>query len=281
MAGLIERSRMRRLLWLNHDNYSAPLLVGGPAPWLDSAACVAWARQAHGLLGSDVLTLPLADVAAAWLTRDPGLRAAMAGKMTRAHLPLKVCLADESLRGHVAALATALCAALPDALIALVLPSPRDWAAQALAAAGGAPDAAIDEDAVDAAASAIAEFLRLFATVGVDAVLLREAGAWGAGDAAQWLELYQPVANVARHYGWDWGIRLPAPAGFDDAAGPDFVIAPSPCGQGPTGLVAAETFWQGGDLPAPIPDTFDVADISAAAHPETVLARLALLHERR
>ncbi|SDC97128.1 hypothetical protein [Paraburkholderia lycopersici] len=282
MARLIEANRTRRLLWLDHDSYSAPLLTGGGPPWLDSARCVAWTRQAHGLLGSDVLTLPLADVAAAWLAADPALGAAMAEKTRRAHLPLKACLASTALREHAAALALALRAALPDAIFALALPSPRDWAAEALALAGGAPDIEVDEDAADAAASSIADFLRLYATAGVDVLLLRESHAWNAGDAASWLELYQPVVNVARHYGWDWGIRLPAAAEFPEGLEPDFAIAPSACGRGPAGLVVPEAFWQRDELSTPAgQNTFDVGDIPPGARPETVLERLATLRERR
>ncbi|MGU7779062.1 hypothetical protein [Burkholderia sp. PU8-34] len=281
MPRVTEANRTRRLLWLNHASYSAPLLAGGNPPWLDSAACVAWARQAHGLLGSDVLTLPLADVAAVWVARDASLKADMAAKTKRAHLPLKACLTSAPLREHAAALAAALRAALPDAIFTLVLPSPRDWAAHALALAGGSSDTDVDEDAADAAASCIADFLRVFATAGVDAVLLRESRAWDAGEVALWLDLHQPVANVARHYGWDWGMQLPATVEFDGEQAPDFAIAPSACGRGPTGLVVPETFWQGDDLPAPQPNTFDVADIPATAHPEAVLARLALLRERQ
>lgn len=281
MSRLIDTNRARRLLWLNHERYSAPLLAGGDPPWLDSAACVAWARQAHGLLGSDVLTLPLAEVAAAWLAREPALKAEMAEKTKRAHGPLKACLASAPLREHAAALASALRAALPEAIFALVLPSPRDWADAALTLAGGTSDAEVDEDAANAAAASIADFLRLFATASVDAVLLRETRAWDAAETGLWLELYQPVANVARHYGWDWGLQAPAAIATGAAHAPDFVIAPPPAGTGVAGLLVPESFWQGGDLPAPRPDTFDVADIPASAHPETVLARLAGLRERR
>ncbi|AEI82265.1 hypothetical protein CNE_BB1p08510 (plasmid) [Cupriavidus necator N-1] len=281
MSRLAEANRIRRLLWLNHDSYSAPLLAGSSPPWLESAACAAWMRQAQGLLGSDVLTVPLADIVAAWLVRNPALKAEMAGKTRRAHLPLKACLASAPLREHTAALATALRAALPDTIFTLKIPTPRDWAGQTLALAGGPPDVEVDEDAADAAAASIADFLRVFATTGVDAVVLDELRAWDEDDAAHWLELYQPVTNVARHYGWDWGLRLPAAVKFGQGPGPDFTVAPSTCCHGPVGLLVPEAFWSDDDLPAPQPNTFDVADIPATARPETVLARLAVLRERR
>ena len=279
MPRLTEAAGQKRLLWLDHTDYSARLLAQGQAPWLDTAACVAWLRQAQGLLRPDVLALPLADVAAAWLDAYPALQAAMAEKTRRGHGPLKELLAAEGLRAHAAGLAVALRAAMPGAVFALALPSPRDWAAQALQRAGGTADA-VDEDAVDAAAAVMAEFLRLFAQAGVDAVLLRESRAWAAGEVDLLLELYQPVANVARHYGWDWGLQWPEAVALPEGQGPGFAIAPAPCGVAPAGITIPAGFWQGDAPPAPAPGSFDHAHIPADAHPETVLARLAQLRER-
>lgn len=279
MPRLTEAAGQKRLLWLDHTDYSARLLAQGRAPWLDTAACVAWLRQAQGLLRPDVLALPLADMASAWLERHPALQAAMAEKTKRGHGPLKELLAAEGLRAHAADLVTALRAAMPGAVLALVLASPRDWAAQALVRAGGSPDA-IDEDAVDAAAATMAEFLRLFAQAGVDAVLLHESRAWTADEMDLLLELYQPVANVARHYGWDWGLQWPEAVALPAGQGPGFAITPAPCGVAIAGTTIPPGFWQGDAPPAPAAGGFDHAHIPADAHPETVLARLAQLRER-
>lgn len=279
MARLTDAAGGKRLLWLDHTAYSARLLAQGRAPWLDTAACVAWLRQAQGLLRPDVLALPLAEVAAAWIERQPGLQAAVAEKTRRAHGPLKELLAAEGLRAHAAALAVALRAAMPGAVFALALPSPRDWAAQTLQGAGGAADA-VDEDAVDAAAAVMAEFLRLFAQAGVDAVLLRESRAWAADETDLLLDLYQPVANVAHHYGWDWGLQWPEAVALPTAQGPGFTIAPESCGVAPAGVSLPANFWQGDAPPASTAGSFDHAHIPADAHPETVLARLAELKGR-
>ncbi|MBP9953202.1 MAG: hypothetical protein KBF22_01890 [Ottowia sp.] len=279
MARLTDAASGKRLLWLDHTAYSARLLTQGPAPWLDTAACVAWLRQAQGLLRPDVLALPLDEVAAAWLERHPALQAAMVGKAARGHGPLKELLAAEGLRAHAAELAVALRAAMPGVLFALSIASPRDWAAQAMARAGGPADA-IDEDAVDAAAACTAEFLRLFAQAGADAVLVGELRPWAPGETDLLLELYQPVANVARHYGWDWGLELPEAIALPPGQAPAFTIAPAPCGVEPAGLVVPVGFWQGEALPAPTAGSFDQARIPHDAHPETVLSQLALLRER-
>ncbi|MFT4103499.1 MAG: hypothetical protein QM674_21225 [Burkholderiaceae bacterium] len=269
----------QRLLWLDHTAYSARLLAQDQAPWPDTAACVAWLRQAQGLLRPDVLALPLAEVAAAWLARRPEVQTAMAGKTKRGHGPLKELLAAEGLRAHAADLVGALRAAMPGAVLALVLASPRDWAVQAMQRAGGAVDA-VDEDAVDASAATVAEFLRLFAQAGVDAVLLHESRPWQADEVELLLELYQPVANVARHYGWDWGMQWPEAVALPAGQGPGFTIAPAPCGAALTGLSLPAGFWRGEAPPAPAAGSFDHACIPVDAHPETVLARLAELRAR-
>lgn len=285
MTRLSEQAARQRLLWLDHQDYSARLLAGGRYPWLETAECVALLRQAHSLLRPGVLALPVADMAAAWLARDAHLREAMAGKARRAHGPLKELLASPGLRSQAAALATALRAAAADAVLALVMPSPRDWVAQALADVGDHAGIAVDEDAVDAGAACIADFLRGFASVGVDAVLMREAAAWAPGEAALWLELAQPVANVAHHYGWAWGLQWPDLSEALPAGPPErFAIVPAHAadngGDGLRGIAVPAGFWQTGVAPAAPAGTFDFAQVPADATPETVLARLAPWREK-
>lgn len=279
MAHLPERAKAGRLLWIEHQAYSARLLGGGRFPWLDATSCVALLRQAQGLLRSDVVTLPVAEIAKAWQANDVNLMQAMTDKTRRAHGPLKELLAHEGLRGHLNAMASALRASTPISIFVLTLPSPRDWAAQTLASVGGT-ESAVDEDAVDASAACVADFLRQFASTGIDAVLLRESLPWINTDAPLWLELYRPVANVARHYDWDWGLELPAVVKLPQTDAPGFTIAPGFCGIAPAGLMAPAALWQGQALPTPPAGSFDHLTIPDNAHPETVLSQLAVLRER-
>lgn len=278
MGQLMDRAVRQRLLWLDHTDYSTRLLAAGRAPWLQPAACVAWQRQAQGLLHSDVVTLPLVEVASAWLAGQAEVRAAMSAQTKRAHGPLKAWLASEPLRAHAVELATALRAGLPKQLFVLELASARDWAAQALVAAGVTAD--IDEDAIDTSAVAIASFLGPFASVGVDALLIREASPWAIDEESLLLELTQPLSNVAGHYGWDWGLQWPEPMQLPAGRGPGFTIAPGPCGVAPAGISLGPDFWHGAPPPPPAAGTFDHACIPADAQPEAVLARLASLRER-
>lgn len=268
-----------RLLWIDHLDYTARLLGGGRYPWLEVAPCVALLRQAQGLLRSDVVALPVAEVANAWLANHPGLLQTLGEKRRRAYGPLKELLAHADLRHHILDLAVALRAGVAKAVLALVLPSPRDWVAQVLVQAGGAAKD-VDEDAVDAAAACLADFLRLFATVGIDAVLLCESRPWAADEVDLLLELYRPVPNVAGHYGWDWGLQWPEAVALPPAQAPQFTLAPGACGAVLNGLTVPDAFWQGQALPAAEAGSFDMLRIPADAHPESVLAQLAALRER-
>ena len=276
---LLAHAAERRLLWLDHLAYSAGL-PGGAYAWLDAAAAVAGLRRAQALLRSDVVELPLAPVVAAWLTAYPGLRDSLAVRSRQVHGGLKEILGQAALRGHLGELAQALRAACRGELLALVLPSPRDWPAWALAQAGGDPARADDEDAVDAAAACMADLLRAFASCGVDVLALHETRPWFGDDLAVWAELCRPLANVAGHYGWDWGVRLPAGWQVPARLAADFAIGGLPGGfRGLRGIELDSAVWSGGARTAAPAGTFDFASIPPAARPEDVLGCLERLRQ--
>ena len=274
MARLQDLAARGPLLWLDYSDYAAALLAGGQAPWLDTAACVAWLRKAQSLLRSDVVTLPMGAIGSAWLGAHPALLEAMVAKKRRAAAPLRVLLADEGLRIQGVDLALALRAAFAQAPLVLACPSPRRWVAWASArcAPGEAPD--IDDDAVDSAASYMADFLRVFSQCGIDAVLLEEAADTAPTSAAA-LQLYQPVLNVASHYRWDIGLLLPQVGAAPPTQGLDFFVAPSEVDVPMRGFALDPACWNGTPAPACPSGGFRFATVPVAAQPEAVLARLA------
>lgn len=272
MAAFKEQlSSGRRLLWLDYVDYAAQLLSGGRAPWLDSAALVAWYRKAQGLLKSDVVAVPLGRIAAAWVQAHPDLAAALREKKRVLH-PLKTLLADAGLRTQLAETLAGLRASLPGSVLALGLPSPRQWTAEVYRLAHGS-DAEVGDDETDSAALYLADFLRAFGDSGVDALLIEETAATEPRSAEQF-ELYRPVANVAAHYRWALGLLQPQNAW--DAAEPalDFVLAPQASGGRVTGLLLPPAFWSGAAAPAA---AFHYTRIPEQAQPEAVLERLASL----
>lgn len=268
-------------VWLDFYDYAGVLLAGaGGIPWFDDAAFAAFHAKAQSLLRGDVIGLPLARLAEALLAAQPGLAAAMRAK-SRPGYPLRRLLEDEALRRAAQALLLPLRAAAADRPLALVLPSPRHWLAQAYGVAHGSPLAAevvADGDEIDGAAVYVADFLRGFADAAVDLVLLCEAAADGPADAAA-LAWYDPVFKTARHYRWEVGLLDPAgrlaPA---EAAALDFLITPEP-GAGVAGCLLPAAFWQtGGVMPAG--GRFSYGAVPAGAVPETVLERVAALRGR-
>ena len=158
------------------------------------------------------------------------------------------------------------------------MPSPRAWVGTAYRLAFG-PDAEVEVggDEADSCAVYVAEFLRSFGEAGVDAVLLEEdAGAEPAsGEEVGW---YQPVINLAEHYRWDLGLRMPSGADYSgEAQGLQFVVSPKAIPGAVEGVVVPAGFWSGEAAATVGAGSFRYAAIPADAVPEKVLERLAEL----
>lgn len=264
------------LLWLDDTAYSDKLLAGGKTPWHDGAEYTAFRRKAQGLLKPDFTVIPVGRIVAAWVASHPPLKEAMAAKK-RAVAPVRTLLADEPLRAHLVEMLKGLRAALGSAPLILSIPSPRAWVTEAyLQAFGADAEVEVGGDEADSCAVYVAEFLRSFGESGVDGLLLEERE--GAEPvSAEELAWYQPVMNVAGHYRWDLGVRLPTGAGFSgDATGVQFVISPKAVSGAANGLALPSAFWTGGAAPA-AKGGFRFAVVPADAVPEKVLERLATL----
>jgi hypothetical protein len=266
-------SAPRPILWLESTAYAGRLLANGAIPWLDTGGFVAWQRKAQGLLKSDVTTLPVTEVCAAWIAAHPDLATAMAAKR-RAVFPLKTLLGDESLREHLVDLAKGLRASFAQTPLALVLPSPRRWVALAYAQAWTDANVDVGEDEADSASVYIADFLRAFGDCRIDSLLLEESSSSGLVDTSS----YQTVFNLAAHYRWDVGLRVVSSAGETTTApGVSYLIAPRVLGAVRTGLALAPEFWSGAPAPPNPHGGFRYVEVPAGAQPETVLDRLATL----
>lgn len=265
------------LLWLDDAAYADKLLAGGKTPWTDGAEYVAFRRKAYGLLRPDFVVVPIGRISAAWVASHPALKEAMAGKK-RAVAPARTLLADEELRAYLVEMLKGLRAAFAGAPLVLSIPSPRAWVIEAWKLAFG-PDAEVEVggDEADSCSVYVAEFLRTFGESGVDGLLLREhEGAEPA--SAEEIAWYQPVINIAGHYRWDLGLRLPSAAGFSgDVAGVQFVIAPKALGGAANGLTLSDAFWAGEAAPPAPAGGFRFAMVPTDAVPEKVLERLATL----
>ncbi len=281
MAGLSERlTGAGNGPWLEYIGYAGKLLAGGKVPWTAVDGAMAWLRQSQGLLRSSVVAVPVAIIAAAWLDQNPALRTAMAGK-SRTIFPLRTLLADPGLRAHLRGLFEATGASLSSLPLVAVIPSPRAWVGLAYDQAFPGTEAEIDEDAIDSAASYIADFLRELPQTVVAGILLDESGV-ASPLSADITGLYQPIFNIANHYRWQVGILAPQPgtAGAIAAAAagaPDFWITTEPVAGKTCGIIVPEAFWSGTAAPARPEGGFRYAAIPSEAQPESVLERLATL----
>jgi hypothetical protein len=263
----------RRLLWIDDTDYSSHLLAGGAAPWLDTAAHIAWRRKAQSLLKSGVAALPVARVCEALLASDGALRTAMAAK-SRVAFPLKTLLSSEVLRAQLSDLLLGLRGSFSALPLALVCPSPRAWVGAAYRSAfGDAAQVAVGEEEVDGATVQCADFLRTFATTGMDTVLLEESPD-SEPQSADELEWYRSVLNVGKHYRWDIGVRLPVGGQFDGIADVDYVIAPRAGHAACFGEAIRSDYWSGAAPAAASRPDFRFVQIPAGLQPELVLDRL-------
>lgn len=261
-------------LWIESTAYAQRLLAGGNVAWGDAAEVVAWHRKAQGLVRSDVVSLSLTPIVSAWFESDGELAEEMRAKK-RATAPLKVLLASDGLRNHIAEIVKGLRTSYANAPLALVIQSPRRWVAHAYALAHH-ETLAVGEDEADSAAMYIADFLRSFGELGVDVLLLEESAESLPASAGE-IAWYQPVFNIAAHYRWECGIHLPAASDIGGAEGLNFCIAPQAI-DGLTNGIGTGGDASLGSGPVPVPaGGFRYIEIPENAQPEATLERLAAL----
>ena len=123
----------------------------------------------------------------------------------------------------------------------------------------------------------VADMLRTFGSLGVDALLLDEGSAPESGLIHP--EAYRSVLNVADHYGWPVLIRTDAAAAWLHGSIPGVTawLGPAPVDvtSGRWGVVATAGFWDG-DNPAPDAG-FVLVPVPAQADPEVVMKRVRAL----
>jgi len=259
----------------------AKLLSYGPVPWDSPGEVAAFFGKAQGMFRSDALLVDLGDLLAWRVGHDGLLRTAMAAR-SRPGYALRTLLGDEQARAVAAEAVTAVAASAGVVPVVLSVPSPARWLAVA-AAQAGAEAGPPDPDRAETAAMYAADFLRTFAGLGVDGLLLDE----GPASAGQLIhpEAYRPVLNVADHYGWPVLISAgSAPAWpFGEVTGvaawlgsaPKCPAAPRPQADGRWGIVANAAFWTGTN-PSAAADLV-LAAVPAQADPDAVMQRVRAL----
>ena len=265
-----------RPTWFDAAAYGrARLLGGGDVPWASPAELSSFFAKIGGMFRSDAVLVDLADLFAQRTAADQQLRAAMA-KRSRPGYGLRTLLGDEQSRSTAVEAVRVLAATSGPVPLVLTVPAPGRWLVAAAQQAGsdpGPPDAAQAETA----AIYSADFLRMFADIGVDGLLLDE-GRVPAGELIH-PEAYRPVLNVADYYEWPVLIQTDAATAWPHGPVSGVALwlgsaAPSqPAGR--WGVVADADFWEGAH-PSAEADLV-LAAVPAEADPEAVMKRVRAL----
>ncbi|MEH6466570.1 MAG: hypothetical protein V7722_02985 [Porticoccus sp.] len=267
-------------LWINFNDYTKKLLLGeGENPWTTPASYMAFYGQAHGLVKADVVVLDVWDLFQHWMVEDEKAIPAMAEKR-RVPYALKAMLEAFAPRELLAEVITAVSNNYGgETPIVLVVPSPRSLLVKAHKAATG-NDAEPEEMTVDTAAMYLADFLRYFSETDLSGVLLVEDENLMPVSTEE-LSWYQPVINVAKHYRWSVGVRLPfSDGGFKVPDDINFSIVPagSSAAANAMGVDISQPLWeQGADGLSAGENGFYYLSIPADVQPELVLDTLSSL----
>jgi hypothetical protein len=253
------------------------LLRGAGVPWASPGEVAAFFGTAQRTLRSDALLVDLSDVFAWRVGQDGDLPAAMAAR-SRPGFALRTLLADDRARAVAAGATAAVAAGDAATPVLLSLPSPARWLAIAAQQAGGPAGGTPGPHHVEAAAMYVAGLLRAFATVRVDGHVLDE-GAAPAGELAD-AERYQPVLNVAAHYGWPVWVRSDGTASWPQGRVPGVTGWLGRCAPehrvGPWGTVVAPDAALEAGPPSELGDVV-LAVVPETADPDAVMRWVARL----
>jgi len=262
-----------RPLWLDHWQYTGPLLLRGlPIPWFQPTDFDGFFRKAHGLLEAEVVVFPISDLLQAHVQSAPELRGEM-GSKKRTAFAARALLRDEALRSRVRQCVNLTTQAAPSKPLVLSMPSPQDLLAWAYESAHGNSPEEIDADLADSAAMYLSDFLSSLSDCAVAAVMAQE-NSQTESELTSFVPAYAPIRNACSHLRWQFGLRLAGGLRIPEEF--DFAVSANPRGaqsDGPTGAWLPKEFWlEEGDFQQP-QTGFLYGQIPADANPEFVLDR--------
>lgn len=196
----------KRKVWINFISYANRLFAGGREDlWNNPDTFISVYSQGQGLIKSDVLSIPVENVYTDFLQREKEHIEPWMGK--RPTFVLKKLLAFEQPKKLLVDILTGLQNLYQGSQpLALVLPSSQSWLQSMHAMVRPNQDTSISDDDIEAASMYLAEYLRGFSTLGLSAIVIREADS-PVVKLSDALPLYQPILNIAKHYQWLLGIE--------------------------------------------------------------------------
>jgi len=259
------------LLWIDFDRYAWRVFAGAPDDWYrDPVRFAAMTLQAHGVVGSDIVSFDICAPFLDALTGDPSTAAAVDGLEPAA--AVQTLLEAEAPRRFVREVLDALAHRLAGkADLALKLRSPRDL----LLACGAPADAEPDFGDLDDVAVALANFVRGYAERPVQ--VLQVAASDARGISPDEAEALDPLLRAADYYGWGAAVSLDGAADADppDLAADLLLVGghlTAGGGRLPVGGGLDAAFWRGQAEPTDWAVCYGV--IPDDVTPEAVIARL-------
>lgn len=172
--------------------------------YLKPATFISVFTQGEGLLKPDLLSIHVNPFYDVFLNEKKELVDSWKGKKTS--LAFKKALALEEPKVIISEIVTALKSLYSKPLL-ITIDSPQKWFHQIQELITSEKAESLSLDDLERASMYIAEFLRSFSTLGVNAIVLREEKKSDFSND-EVLSSYQPILNVANHYKWPLGIQF-------------------------------------------------------------------------
>lgn len=188
--------------WLNFTQYANKLFANGRTDlWENPDTFISVFGQGQALLQSDVLHIAIAPVYENYLKKSHFVEQWDGKRPTFIVKKLFAVEEPKNIMGDI--LTNIQNSHLSSKPVALIIPSPQSWLEMIQSEAK-----TWSEDDIESVAMYVAEYIRFFSTLNIETIVLDEA-ANGALSLTERLPLYQPIINVAKHYQWLLGLKLP------------------------------------------------------------------------
>ena len=191
--------------WLDILAYANQLFANGRDDlWSNSDTFLSVFSQGQMLLQSDVLHIPLEHLYVGILEKGDFVHE-WAGKKPTFLLKKLLGLEKpkEFMREILTGIQNSHMASKP---VVIVIPSPQCWLEQIQQFINPGQEVSISEDDIESAAIYMAEYVRLFSTLGIAAIVIDEKDNHLLPLVAV-LPLYQPLINIGKHYQWLIGLK--------------------------------------------------------------------------
>ncbi len=264
-------------IWLNAHAFAEHVLCSGRAlPWSKPTEFAENYKKLQGILAVERLSIPMMGFLDNWVAGHPHVLQTMTGKK-RVRFAIKRLLTNTELRADLLELMTSCCA-MVDAEVLLEVPSNASlisWA-HGLANPGVTMEPLTELD-IDSSSVYLADTVRQLKPAGIAGIVSTLSDADLAAGASA--ELYQPLANVAENYRWQFAFRKPLVAAHFDS-GQWYCLGDGSDSENSDMVSLPTSFWRSkAEVGSALPGTWYYSELPAFAEPEIVRSNIAHLRQ--